>query len=39
MIEVAETLADRFRFGRVDMYSIRGQIIFGEMTCYPADGR
>lgn len=39
MIEVAEKLADKFPFVRVDMYSIRGQIIFGEMTFYPADGR
>lgn len=39
MKEVAETLADKFPFVRVDMYSINGQIIFGEMTFYPADAR
>lgn len=39
MKQIARKLADRFPFVRVDMYSINGKIIFGEMTFYPGDGR
>lgn len=39
MIEVAEKLADKFPFVRVDLYSVKGKTIFGEMTFYPTDGR
>ncbi|TXK74300.1 ATP-grasp fold amidoligase family protein [Mesonia sp. HuA40] len=39
MIQVARTLADKFPFVRVDLYSIKNKTIFGEMTFYPADGR
>jgi hypothetical protein len=39
MIEVATRLADDFPFVRVDLYNIKGQVLFGEMTFYPADGR
>lgn len=39
MKQLAEKLADRFPFVRVDFYSIRGKTIFGEMTFYPSDGR
>ncbi len=39
MLELAEKLADRFPFVRVDFYSINGRTVFGEMTFYPADGR
>ena len=39
MIEIAEILADRFPYVRVDMYYIDNQIIFGEMTFYPGDGK
>lgn len=39
MIQLAEILADRFPFVRVDFYNLNGKIIFGEMTFYPADGR
>lgn len=39
MIALAERLADRFPFVRVDFYSVQGKTIFGEMTFYPADGR
>lgn len=39
MIWVARTLADKFPFVRVDLYSIKNKTIFGEMTFYPADGR
>lgn len=39
MIEVSRKLADGFPFVRVDLYSLNGRIIFGELTFYPADGR
>lgn len=39
MIRLAEVLAGRFPFVRVDFYSVKGKTIFGEMTFYPADGR
>ena len=39
MKEIAIKLAGSFPFIRVDLYNINGQIIFGELTFYPADGR
>lgn len=39
MILLAEKLADKLPFVRVDFYSIDGKTIFGEMTFYPADAR
>lgn len=39
MIPLAEKLADKLPFVRVDFYSIKEQIIFGEMTFYPKDGK
>lgn len=39
MIFLAEKLADKLPFVRVDFYSIDGKSIFGEMTFYPADAR
>ncbi len=39
MVEVATKLADKFPFVRVDLYSINGKTLFGEMTFYPADAR
>lgn len=39
MIKLAEILADKFPFVRVDFYSIKGKSVFGEMTFYPSDGR
>jgi len=39
MTKLATTLADRLPFVRVDFYSVKGKILFGEMTFYPADGR
>ena len=39
MLYVAKTLADKFPFVRVDLYSINNKTIFGEMTFYPSDGR
>lgn len=39
MIRLAEVLADKLPFVRVDFYSVKDRIIFGEMTFYPGDGR
>jgi len=39
MIMLAEVLADKFPFVRVDFYYVQSKIIFGEMTFYPSDGR
>lgn len=39
MKDVARKLASTFPFVRVDLYNLDGEIIFGEMTFYPADGR
>lgn len=39
MIALSSKLSADFPFVRVDFYSIRGKIIFGEMTFYPNDGR
>ena len=38
MICLAESLAQGFDFIRVDLYSVCGQIYFGELTCYPSGG-
>ncbi|WP_338487553.1 ATP-grasp fold amidoligase family protein [Ruoffia tabacinasalis] len=38
MIEIAETLSKDFPHVRVDLYNIRGEIIFGELTFYNASG-
>ena len=35
MIEVAEKIAEPFPFCRVDLYNIKGEIKFGEITFYP----
>lgn len=39
MVRVAEKLAGKFPFVRVDLYEINRRIIFGELTFYPADAR
>lgn len=39
MVTLAEKLADRLPFVRVDFYYIDDKIKFGEMTFYPGDGR
>jgi hypothetical protein len=36
MIELAESLSDRFDFIRVDLYNRQNRIYFGEYTPYPA---
>lgn len=38
MIEVARALSQGFPFIRVDLYSIQGKVIFGELTFYPDNG-
>lgn len=38
MLEVAEKLADKLPFVRVDLYYVNEKIIFGEMTFYPGSG-
>ena len=38
MVEVAEALASKFPFVRVDLYNINGKIYFSEMTFTPAKG-
>ncbi len=38
MIELAERLSKDIPFVRVDFYNVNGQILFGEMTFYPAAG-
>lgn len=38
MIAIAGQLCEGFPFIRVDLYSIRGKIIFGELTFYPDSG-
>lgn len=38
MIELAETLAEKIPFVRVDFYEIEGKIYFGELTFFPGSG-
>jgi len=38
MIAVAEKLCKGFPFVRVDLYSVKDQIMFGELTFYPDSG-
>lgn len=38
MIELAEKLGKAFDFVRVDLYTISGNIYFGELTHYPMSG-
>jgi hypothetical protein len=38
ILEIASMLASDFPFVRVDLYNIKGKIIFGEMTFYPESG-
>src|SRR5699024_2999656 len=38
MIEIAEILSKDFPHVRVDLYNIKGNIIFGELTFYNASG-
>lgn len=38
MIEIAETISRDIEFVRVDLYSVKGDIYFGEMTFSPCAG-
>ncbi len=38
MIQVAERLADEFKYVRVDLYNVKTKIYFGELTFSPAGG-
>jgi len=38
MIAIASELCQGFPFIRVDLYSVKGKIIFGELTFYPDSG-
>lgn len=38
MLEIAKTLSADFPAARVDLYSIRGRIYFGEITFFPWSG-
>jgi len=38
MVKIAEKLSEDFPFARVDLYNIKGDIIFGEITFYPWGG-
>lgn len=38
MIRIAESLAEGFRFVRVDMFALPGRLVVGEMTFYPEGG-
>jgi hypothetical protein len=38
MIEIAEVLSKDFPHVRVDLYNIKGRILFGELTFYNASG-
>lgn len=38
MIEVSKTLSQDFPFVRVDLYNIKGKIVFGELTFTPTSG-
>jgi hypothetical protein len=38
MLEISRALSSDFRFVRVDLYEIDGEIHFGELTFSPAAG-
>lgn len=38
MISIAEHLSEDFPYARVDLYNIKGEIYFGEITFYPWSG-
>lgn len=38
MITLAEKLSQDFPFARIDLYNIKGRIVFGEITFYPISG-
>lgn len=38
MVRIAEVLSKAFPHVRVDLYNMKGKIVFGELTFYPASG-
>ncbi|MBR5429912.1 MAG: hypothetical protein IK116_05220, partial [Firmicutes bacterium] len=38
MLDVSRRLSEGIPFVRVDLYLIRGQVYFGELTFYPTSG-
>ena len=38
MLDVASILSREYKFIRVDLYNVDGQIYFGELTFYPGGG-
>lgn len=38
MLDVARKLSSDYRFVRVDLYAVGGQILFGELTFHPGSG-
>jgi len=38
MIEISKKLSDGFKFIRIDLYEIKGEVYFGEMTFFPDNG-
>ena len=38
MVEITEELAKGIPFVRVDLYSVKNRIYFGELTFYPSSG-
>jgi len=38
MLAIASSLAEEFEFVRVDLYNIKGRIVFGELTFTPVAG-
>ena len=38
MVSVARVLSERFRYVRVDLYSSKGSVYFGELTFWPKSG-
>ncbi len=38
MVKIAEKLSEDFPYARVDLYNIKGRIVFGEITFYPWSG-
>ncbi len=38
MLDIARILSDDFPFARIDLYSLEGKAVFGEITFYPWSG-
>lgn len=38
MVRIAEKLSEDFPYARIDLYNIKGRIVFGEITFYPWSG-